>query len=127
MVKNILSIYLSCRSYNASLSKSIFLEKLRLAKLIPLFKSGSRLNPSNYRPISLLSHFSKIFEKLLCNNVDRFFDQRNVIYTEQCGFRRGYSTALPLLNLYDHLLVAQAVLQTTSLEVTSTTEAVRMC
>ena len=64
MTKNIISIYLTnlCTS---NISNRVFLEKLKQAKVVPLFKSGTRLNPSSYRSISLLSHFSKIFQKLV--------------------------------------------------------------
>jgi len=113
MAKNITSIYLPY-FYNSSIYNGDFPEKLKLAKLIPLFKSGSRLNPYNYRPISLLSHFSKILEKLLYININRFFDQHHVICTEQYGFRRGYSTALPLLKLFDHVLAQNGSIPATT-------------
>jgi len=103
MAKNIISIYLA-DLYISRISNGVFSEKLKLAKVVPLFKSGSRLNLSNYRPIFLLSQFGKIFEKLLYININKFLDQHNVNYSEQYGFRRGYSIALPLLKLSDHLL-----------------------
>jgi len=69
--------------------------------VVPLFKSGDRFNPSNYRPISFRSHANKIFDKLLYNSRSSFFDQHPVICSELHGFCRGYSSALPLLKLYD--------------------------
>jgi len=84
MVENIISICLA-DLYNSSISNGVFPEKLK-AKVVPLFKSGSRLNPSNYKPISLLSHFSKMFEKLLYINTNNFFDQKHVICPEQMVF-----------------------------------------
>ena len=54
----------SYRLINSSLSQRIFPDKLKIAKVIPLFKSGIKSDVNNYRPISLLSCFSKIFEKL---------------------------------------------------------------
>ena len=50
---------------NESFSSGIFPDKFKIAKVITLHKKGSTENPSNYRPISLLSIFSKIFEKVL--------------------------------------------------------------
>ena len=51
--------------FNASITLGVFPDKLKYAKVIPIHKKGSPSNPSNYRPISLLSVFSKIFEKLM--------------------------------------------------------------
>ena len=49
--------------YTPSISNGAFHEKFKLANVAPLFKSGTRLNPSNYGSLTFLSHFSKIFEK----------------------------------------------------------------
>jgi hypothetical protein len=51
--------------FNQSLATGQIPEKFKIAKVIPIFKSGDALNPSNYRPISLLSTFSKILEKIV--------------------------------------------------------------
>ena len=50
-------------------------ERLKIAKTIPIFKSGSKLLTCNYRPISLLSNINKIFEKLVFSNVHNFLDK----------------------------------------------------
>ena len=50
---------------NASFSQGVFPEELKLAKVIPIHKSGKKTDVSNYRPISLLSAFSKVFEKVM--------------------------------------------------------------
>ena len=59
---------------NHSITLGIFPEVLKVAKVKPVYKSGSRHNPSNYHPISLLSCFAKIFEKLLYKRLDIFID-----------------------------------------------------
>ena len=48
--------------------------QLKLAKVIALFKKGDKLQPNNYRPISLLSCFNKIFEKILCRKLVKFLE-----------------------------------------------------
>ena len=58
----------------------IFPDNLKLAKVITLYKKGSRDNPTNYWPISLLSIFSKIVEKIMYERVYRFLDTCNILY-----------------------------------------------
>ena len=58
----------------------------------PLFKRGSKTDPKNYRPISLLPLISKIIEKIIHDQTKNFLDKNNVIYRYQSGFRKFYST-----------------------------------
>ena len=60
--------------YTNNISFGIFAAKLQLAKVIPLFKKGCPLSVSNYRPISLFSIFSKIFEKLMHTHLYNFLE-----------------------------------------------------
>ena len=57
---------------NISLEMGVFPEKLKLAKIIPIFKAGDSGLYKNYRPISLLSNFSKFFEKVMHNRLLEF-------------------------------------------------------
>ena len=52
---------------NTSILEGNFPKKLKLAKVVPVFKSGEKTDPNNYRPISLLSIFNRIFERLKIN------------------------------------------------------------
>ena len=88
---------------NQSFLKGIFPEQLKTAKVIPLFKKGDEAQCSNYRPISLLSCFHKIFEKLIkCKMLD-FLHKNNVLYKYQFGFRKSHSTNLALLEVTEQL------------------------
>ena len=60
--------------FNASITFGIFPDKLKYAKVIPIHKKGSTTNPSDYQPISLLSVFSKVFEKLMDRRLSKFLD-----------------------------------------------------
>ena len=75
--------------------------KLKLAKVIPIFKKGSKLSTANYRPISLLSNINKIIEKLVFSRVFSFLKINDVIYEKQFGFRPKHSTSHALLNIVD--------------------------
>ena len=65
-----------------------------LKVIVSVFKSEDELDPNNYRPISLLSMFNRVFEKLKCNRLKSFLDKHNLLYHCQCGFREKmfYST-----------------------------------
>jgi len=63
--------------YNSSIQTGNVPTKLKIAKVIPLYKKGEGTEPSNYRPISLLSVFSKLFEKLICRRLVSFLDRYN--------------------------------------------------
>ena len=85
--------------FNESLSVGIFPDKLKYAKVIPIHKKGSPTDPSNYRPISLLSVFSKIFEKLIHRRLYDFLDKLNIFYPLQFGFREKHSTNHALISM----------------------------
>ena len=71
---------------NESFSKGTFPDKLKIAKVVALHKKGSTDNPSNYRPISLLSVFSKIFEKLMHRRLYNFLEINEILHPLQFGF-----------------------------------------
>ena len=80
--------------------ETLFFDQL---KIIPLHKSGSRYTTNNYRPVSLLSTISKVFEKLLYVKLEKFLSRNDVITKQQLGFRRGYSTDMAVADLYSML------------------------
>lgn len=86
-----------CNIFNSSLEKGIFPQSLKRAKIIPVYKKGEHNKLNNYRPISLLSIFSKTFEKLVYNRLISFLDKNNILYKRQFGFRKGYSTYMALI------------------------------
>ena len=89
--------------YNQSLMTGIVPDKLKIAKVIPVFKKGDHYVASNYRPISLLSIFDKILEKLMYTTLYSFLTKNNVLYKYQFGFRRNHSTALALIEVLDNI------------------------
>ena len=89
---------------NQSLITGIFPEKLKIAKVIPLFKKDDKAKTDNYRPISLLSSISKIFEKVVYNQLYRYFTQNKLFYDSQYGFRAKHSTELATVEQVDRIL-----------------------
>lgn len=76
---------------NSSVITGIFPNKLKIAKIKPILKSGDSKQIKNYRPISLLTSFSKIFERVMFNQLFDFLETHNLIVSEQHGFRKNRS------------------------------------
>ena len=89
---------------NASLQQGIFPTALKVAKVIPIHKNGKKDDVSNYRPISLLSVFSKLYEKVMQKRLLNFFQNNNSIYKGQYGFRPRHSCEHALLDAQNYLL-----------------------
>lgn len=72
-------------------------------QVTPIYKNGDITEPGNYRPISILSPFSKGFEKVTYNQLYRFVEKREIMYKYQFGCRKGYSTEQAILEITDAL------------------------
>jgi ferritin-like metal-binding protein YciE len=88
---------------NKSIETSKYPEKLKLGKVIPVHKRGSKQDPSNYRPISLLSMINKIVEKVLYKRLYQYFENQQVLHKYQFGFRKNYSTISALIEIVEQL------------------------
>ncbi len=91
---------------NHSIDKGIFPDALKIAKILPIYKSGDRSSITNYRPISLLNTFSKIYEKVILNRLDDFLNKHKILYEGQFGFRKNHSTQLAIISYLDHITAA---------------------
>ena len=70
---------LSSKIINLSFKNGIYLDNLKVSKVIPVFKEkGSKLDYNNYRPISLLSNLNKIIEKLMHKRLSKFLSKSDV-------------------------------------------------
>ena len=78
--------------FNHSITSGIFPQLLKHATVVPIHKNGSKEELGNYRPISLLSNFSKIFEKLMKKFLINYLNTKKVINSRQYGFQSGLST-----------------------------------
>ena len=76
---------------------------MKIAKVIPLYKSGNKHHFTNYRPVSLLPQFSKILEKLFNNRLDNFIDKHKLLTDNQYGFRANRSTSMALLESVEEI------------------------
>ena len=79
---------------NCSINKGIFPDELKIAKVIPIYKSGDKTSIKNYRPIS-------VFEKIVYNHLINFINKHNILYKYQFGFRKRHSTNHAITTLVD--------------------------
>ena len=83
--------------FSKSFETGVVPDQLKVAKIIPLLKSGESAKMDNYRPIALLNSFSKILEKITCTRLTNFLNFNKLISDYQFGFRADHSTVHPLL------------------------------
>ena len=78
-------------------------DHFKIAEVIPVYKKGSPLVVTNYRPISLLSIFNKILERLMYNRLIKYFEKSSTIFYQQFGICSSHSTGHALLLLIDKI------------------------
>ena len=91
---------------NCSLQTGHFPSPLKIAKVIPLSKGNVINNIQNYRPISVLPSFSKVFEKVVFNRMSAYIESQSILNSCQYGFRKNYSTFMALTEFYDKVTAA---------------------
>ena len=89
--------------FNLSINTGVYPNSLKIAKVIPIFKSGSKTSVNNYRPISILSTINKIFEKIIYSRLVNYIDKFKLLYKYQFGFRKNHSTEHALIELTDQI------------------------
>ena len=82
--------------------------KLKMAKITPVFKGDDDTDANNYRPISLLSNFNRVFEKIIYKRLTSYIEKHDLLNSSQYGFRKGHSTQhaiLDIVNLVEYSLI----------------------
>lgn len=88
---------------NMSVQMGMYPSRLKHAKIIPIFKSDDELDPGNYRPISLLSIFNRIFEKMMYKQLKSFLLKYELLFHAQYGFRENHSTEHAILDIVNKI------------------------
>lgn len=83
--------------FSQSIAYSTFPEEWKLAKVTPIYKKGGKKDPSNYRPISVIPAISKIFEKIVYDQLYNYLDKYEILTVNQSGFRNLHSTMTALI------------------------------
>ena len=89
---------------NLSLIEGVFPTELKIANVLPLYKSDDPFCFNNYRPVSLLCVLSKVFEKVMYNRLLNFLEEHKFFVNEQFGFRKSHSSYTALMTLMDKLI-----------------------
>ena len=89
---------------NQSLSSAIFPNALKLAKVIPIHKGKDPEKVENYRPISILPALSKVFEKVMNEQLQNYFETNKLLKKNHYGFRKKHSTQMACLQLTDNII-----------------------
>ena len=92
--------------YNKSIMLAKYPGQWKLARVTALYKKKSRSLPENYRPISLLNIFGKVFEKLVYIQMMNFIDKHKILFVYQYGSRKKHSTSLALIDIVDKIKFA---------------------
>jgi fructose-1,6-bisphosphatase/inositol monophosphatase family enzyme len=88
------------------LRTGVFPDRLKYSVVKPIFKKGNKQEISNYKPISLLTSFSKIIEKLIYARLHAHIDMNNILVQEQFGFRTHSPTEQAAFTLINSILTA---------------------
>ena len=89
------------RLINFSFGNGLFPDELKIAKVIPIFKIVTKKDTIKYRPISVLTFFSRIFEKTMYNHLISFIDKEDILIKSQFGFRKSHSTNHSIISLVE--------------------------
>lgn len=89
---------------NKSFNEGTFPDSLKTAKVYPKFKSGKTTEAANYRPISLISNFSKILERVVLNRLLEHLQHHNLLTPRQHGFIKNRSTATAIVQLVESII-----------------------
>ena len=101
--KFIIVSYLS-RSFNSCIEKGYYPHQLKIAKMVPSYKSGNKTEVGNNRPISILSPINKVFETLLQKRLIAYWEKFNLFTNHQFGFRKKHSTNLAIFDYIETIL-----------------------
>ena len=88
---------------NLSITHGIVPDELKIARVVPIFKSGDKALFSNYRPISVLPCFSKFLERIIYNRIINYLNDSDILCDNQYGFRKNRSPSLALIDLCDKI------------------------
>lgn len=84
---------------NLSITEGVFPSKLKITVIKPLFKKNNREDMKYYRPIALIPIFSKIYEKVIHNNIYQYLESNDILATEQKGFRKGKNINMAIFDM----------------------------
>jgi retron-type reverse transcriptase len=92
--------------FNLTFTTGLIPEELKIALVTPIYKANEANIFTNYRPISVLTCFSKLLEKLMYKRLIKFVDKNKILSNQQYGFRKGRSTEFAIIEVIDKITKA---------------------
>ena len=89
--------------FNLSIETGVFPDKLKIARVSPVYKAGDSSDLTNYKPISFLPCFSKIFERIMYNRLFSYVSQEKILFLKRFGFQFGHSTEHAIIQLANQI------------------------
>ena len=89
--------------FNNYLAQTIFLDDIKTAQIMPIYKGGDKENIVNYRPIFVLPCFSKILERIMYNRLYLYLTENDLLYNKQFGFQKGHLIVHAIVQLADQI------------------------
>ena len=89
--------------FKRSFNEGVYPRKWKFARVMPLFKKGDKTDPSNYRPISLISCVGKVMERVIFKHIYNYLNDNKLLYRLQSGFQPQQSTSYQLIDIYHQL------------------------
>lgn len=93
-----------CQICNNMLESGVYPDALKVAKVVLINKGGDEQDLNNYRPISILPLFSKVFEKIINVRLSKYLKKNGIISEAQYGFQKGKSTEMALIHIRDKMV-----------------------
>ena len=105
ILKQCIKTYIDPLTYlvNLSINQGIFPDELKIAKVLPIYKSDDKQLRQNYRPISVLQFFSNFYLFKISNHLLNFIDTNNILYDNQFGFRKNHSTTHAIITMVERV------------------------
>lgn len=89
--------------FNLCMESGIYPDKLKIARVTPVYKSGNASSLTNYRPVSVLSTINKLFEQILFKRISSFLNNNDFFYSQQYGFREKSSTSNAVVEMVNKI------------------------
>lgn len=102
VVDNICTVL--CNIFNECFNKRVFPDCFKIARVVPVYKAGNVVEADNFRPISNLNIFNKVFEKIIYSRLSNFVETENIVTNHQYGFKRGSNTSYAILEFMSYVL-----------------------
>ena len=92
--------------FNESIESGVVPEIFKISRVTPIYKNGAATDMANYRPISVITPFSKVLERIAYDQLISYIEKHNILYNFQFGFRKGFCTEYAILETVENLKTA---------------------